>query len=244
MTATAAPAAQSEHSPPSVTRTISTFTRDLEPDPLMMRITSRLGELGIVRLVGILAVLAAAIVVPFLVLRSPSASAKGTVASPASGDHVVQHPSNIAATTHTITGTVTVHDFSSDVLDQVAEDNGYPTVSLSPYDTETLLNDRINFLEAVQAGKPFDCSNDLGGGYADMAQGAGVTVANGSGSVIATSSLGSGTMTSSGCRFAFTVSAPDASFYQITVSHRGALTYSESDLAAKDWTIASTLGDG
>jgi hypothetical protein len=35
---------------------------------------------------------------------------------------------------------------------------------------------------------------------------------------------------------------PDAKFYQVEVSHRGALTYSPSDLDQCGWKIELTLG--
>ncbi len=142
---------------------------------------------------------------------------------------------------HTITGTVTVTDFSAEALDGIAEANGYPVLTTSPYDKSGILQARLNFLNAVQAGQTFDCSTGLGGGYADLAAGGGVTVADGSGQVIATANLGKGVLDATGCHLSYTVSVPDATFYAVTVTHRGSVTYSEAQLEAANWTITTKI---
>jgi hypothetical protein len=76
-------------------------------------------------------------------------------------------------------------------------------------------------------------------GYNDITAGAPVVVKDESGKILATGSLGSETS----CRFPLTVDGiPDAKFYQVEVSHRGALTYSPSDLDQRGWKIELTLG--
>jgi hypothetical protein len=35
---------------------------------------------------------------------------------------------------------------------------------------------------------------------------------------------------------------PDANFYQVEVSHRGAVTYSKDDMDKRQWIIAVELG--
>lgn len=84
------------------------------------------------------------------------------------------------------------------------------------------------------------------GGYDDIREGAPVVVKDQAGTVIATGALGAGAYDINGdppCVFAFSVPAvPDATFYTIEVSHRGGLTYSYAEMAARNWTVAFTLG--
>ena len=87
-------------------------------------------------------------------------------------------------------------------------------------------------------------------GYSDLAPGASVTIKDGSGSIIGTGQLQSGlfltdTPLGERCSFAFSVSGlPDEPFYSIEVSHRGAVNYSNADLAAKGWHVDLTVGNG
>jgi hypothetical protein len=82
------------------------------------------------------------------------------------------------------------------------------------------------------------------GGYDDVTQGATVTVKDQAGTIIATGHLDAGGFNaSSGCVFGFKIDpVPDATFYTIEVSHRGALTYSKDELASRSWQVAFTLG--
>lgn len=83
------------------------------------------------------------------------------------------------------------------------------------------------------------------GGYSDISPGATVTVENQSGTIIATGTLGAGTVTqpSVSCRFSFVVAnIPAASFYQVSVAHRGGVTYSAEQMAASTWFLSLTLG--
>lgn len=84
------------------------------------------------------------------------------------------------------------------------------------------------------------------GGYEDIAEGAQVVVKDGAGSVLATTALGGGTQTvtdpGADCVFEFSVAVPDAEFYSIEVTHRGALTYSRVELEERGWTVSFSLG--
>jgi len=82
------------------------------------------------------------------------------------------------------------------------------------------------------------------GGYDDIQQGAAVVVRDESNKVLATSSLKGGKIVAlETCGFDFTVdNVPDANFYQVEVSHRGAVTYSKADLDSKGWKVALSLG--
>jgi hypothetical protein len=81
-------------------------------------------------------------------------------------------------------------------------------------------------------------------GYNDIAAGTEVQVSNQAGTILATSSLGAGTIQSGTCGFPFSVShVPNASFYQIEVSHRGYVTLSKSELQNNDWTAGLALGN-
>jgi hypothetical protein len=72
-----------------------------------------------------------------------------------------------------------------------------------------------------------------------------VVVKDQTGSIVATAPLGTPLFDgpTQGCVASFTVeNVPDAPFYSIEVGHRGAITYSNADLAAKDWHVDLTLG--
>jgi hypothetical protein len=82
------------------------------------------------------------------------------------------------------------------------------------------------------------------GGYADVREGAPVTVADATGTVVATGSLGPGRATSSAtCSFLFTLPAVPAGspFYLVEVGHHGAVTYTGADL--QTYGAALRLGD-
>jgi hypothetical protein len=86
------------------------------------------------------------------------------------------------------------------------------------------------------------------GGYSDLTGGGAVTVKNESGTVIGTGSLDQGvsdtTYPTVVCHFSFTISnLPDAKFYSIEVTHRGALTYSEDQLNSDGWKVDASIGD-
>jgi hypothetical protein len=86
------------------------------------------------------------------------------------------------------------------------------------------------------------------GGYSDLTAGAAVTVKNESGTVIATGSLDRGvsdaTYPTVVCHFSFTISnIPDAKFYSVEVTHRGALTYSQDQLNSDGWQVDASIGD-
>lgn len=89
-----------------------------------------------------------------------------------------------------------------------------------------------------------NCSGQSG--YDDITQGAQVTVTDGGGNVLATSSLGLGDQIGSGfgsCRFSFTLTGvPDAAFYGVTISDRGTLNYSRAQMESAGWSVAMTLG--
>jgi len=71
---------------------------------------------------------------------------------------------------------------------------------------------------------------------------------NESGTVIATGTLDRGasdaTYPTVVCHFSFTISnLPDAKFYSIEVTHRGALTYSQDQLNSDGWKVEASIGD-
>jgi hypothetical protein len=88
------------------------------------------------------------------------------------------------------------------------------------------------------------------GGYSDIRAGAGVTVKDASGSLIGTTTLGPGVAQpwpevapdAVQCVFPYSLSVPDTAFYTFEVSHRGAISRSRADLAAKGWTMSFYLG--
>ncbi|MEV4315188.1 hypothetical protein [Actinocrispum sp. NPDC049592] len=80
-------------------------------------------------------------------------------------------------------------------------------------------------------------------GYNDIAEGAGVTVYNAAGAVVATGELGDSTYNGSVCTFKLViVNVPDGEkFYQVEVTHRGKISVPEAD--AKAGLVALTLGN-
>ncbi len=145
------------------------------------------------------------------------------------------------APTHTISGTITVEDFSPLATDVIAEANGYPVLSLAPEDTVGVASARVDFLGAIMSGTRFDCSSGLGGGYQDLAEGANITVTDGTGAVIAVGTLGSGVMDGAGCHLGYRIQVPETEFYRITVSHRGTLSYSRDQLHSSGWSVSSEV---
>lgn len=78
------------------------------------------------------------------------------------------------------------------------------------------------------------------GGYNDIVQGAGVVVSDDAGNTLALTALGLGVIDDSGCTFPFSTKVPGGErFYGVTVTHRGTIKESESELGS----IALTLGD-
>ena len=88
-------------------------------------------------------------------------------------------------------------------------------------------------------GKGCDVSDT---GYDDISAGAPVTVKDKAGTVLASSFLDSGTSAGSDCTFSLAVEVPDSAFYQIEVGHRGAVTFSKSDLQSIGWTADLSIG--
>jgi hypothetical protein len=81
------------------------------------------------------------------------------------------------------------------------------------------------------------------GGYADIKVGAEVTIKDEAGKILATSTLSkSEAATTQECDFTFTANVEDAKFYQVEVSHRGAVTYSRDDVARQGWRIGMEIG--
>jgi hypothetical protein len=92
-------------------------------------------------------------------------------------------------------------------------------------------------------GQPCD-GGDVSSGYGDIRPGAGVTVKNEAGEIIATGSVTEGAWTEGSCDLNFLVEdVPKAEFYQIEVSHRGEQRYAHDDLAAKEFHLELSIGD-
>lgn len=81
------------------------------------------------------------------------------------------------------------------------------------------------------------------GGYDDIRSGLGVTVRDGSGSILATGRLGRGTMDGSvKCIFPFEIAAlPKVDFYAVEVGRRGELSYSFDELERMGWQVGFSL---
>lgn len=142
-----------------------------------------------------------------------------------------------AAAPHLITGDFTVPDINGALVTQVG---GYPGQPLDTFGggqlkkLETLLN-------SLAHGTTYPCPLGSGGGFSDIVQGTQVMVQDGSGEIIGSSTLAGGHLNEQGCTFTFRVTVPDTNFYQITVSHRGALTYSREEMLANGWHVSGHL---
>lgn len=87
------------------------------------------------------------------------------------------------------------------------------------------------------------------GGYSDVNEGMPVTVKDGTGKIIATGNIGSGSKPKDGsmysevmCNFEITVNnVPKADFYSILVGRRGELNYSFDEMQKRNWTISLSL---
>jgi hypothetical protein len=81
------------------------------------------------------------------------------------------------------------------------------------------------------------------GGYSDIAPGASVSLKDGDGKLLGSSSLGTGTGSTTRCTFTYTFSnVPEVPFYTVSVSRRGDVTNSLADMQARGWTFGLTLG--
>jgi hypothetical protein len=110
------------------------------------------------------------------------------------------------------------------------------------------LEDFDGFLDRDNPTSPQDGDSCFGrGGYDDIVAGANVVVKDASGTIVATSQLGEGSVQTIGgrfykCVFKFAVTVPDTAFYSIEISHRGALSYSKAELESKNWELSFKLG--
>ncbi|MCD2105291.1 MULTISPECIES: hypothetical protein [Rhodococcus] len=68
------------------------------------------------------------------------------------------------------------------------------------------------------------------GGYKDLSEGASVTIGDQSGKTVATGSIASSEYVSGACMLTFSIQVPaKLDFYQVEVSHRGVVTYSNEE---------------
>src|ERR1019366_5145005 len=75
------------------------------------------------------------------------------------------------------------------------------------------------------------------GGDADIASGTGVTVKNGSGSIIATTTLDNGVAGGGICTFNISIKVPQTAFYQVEIGQgHGTTSYSLSQLENEHWS--------
>jgi hypothetical protein len=88
---------------------------------------------------------------------------------------------------------------------------------------------------------PASCEGS--GGYADIRLGTNVTLRDGDGKLLGTTSLGTGTGSGTTCSFTFNFrSIGEVPFYTVEVGRRGALSYSLADMQSFGWKLGMTLG--
>jgi hypothetical protein len=81
------------------------------------------------------------------------------------------------------------------------------------------------------------------GGYSDISSDTQVVIKDGAGKVLGVSSLGTGTASGKDCTFNWIIDElPKADFYIVEAGRRGSLTFSRSELEARGWHVASSLG--
>lgn len=99
-----------------------------------------------------------------------------------------------------------------------------------------ILNDTgVNYSESSCSGS---------GAYADIREGLGVIVKDGSGKTIGSTELVYDSHSSaSQCVYTWEMTVGDAESYSIEVGQRGAGTYSAEDLNRRFWQVATTVGD-
>jgi hypothetical protein len=115
---------------------------------------------------------------------------------------------------HTITGSFTLTDTSS-----------------SP-----------GIVQGILEGSRVDCWGT--GGYSDLTSGVSVTLKNQSGTILANTTLGTGQGSAHTCTFHFTLTQvpDDATFYVVTVSHRGDVSHSHAEMVSAGWKVDLTIG--
>lgn len=115
---------------------------------------------------------------------------------------------------------------------------------LSPRHTITGTFDLID-TSGISSGISFlggTCEGD--GGYGDISAGTNVSLKDGDGKLLASTSLGPGSGSTSRCTFEFEFqNVPEVSFYTVEVGRRGQITNSLADMKAAGWTFALTMGD-
>jgi hypothetical protein len=81
------------------------------------------------------------------------------------------------------------------------------------------------------------------GGYSDIEPGAPVTLVDGTGTVLGTSTLSGGSGSSTECDFSFSIpGVPEVSAYTVEVSHRGKVMNTLAEMREHDWAFALSLG--
>lgn len=82
------------------------------------------------------------------------------------------------------------------------------------------------------------------GGYGDIGPGTPVTLKNETGTIIGSTSLGTGDAGSGSCTwtYSFPGVSTEFTYYTVTVGTRGDITNSKSEMEANGWTFATTLG--
>ncbi len=82
------------------------------------------------------------------------------------------------------------------------------------------------------------------GGYDDISEGANVVVKDQSGRILASSSLNAGTANGANCAYTFTLGGvrADQDQYTLTITHRGDITESATQLRDAGWAFSVSLG--
>ncbi len=143
----------------------------------------------------------------------------------------------VAAAGYDLTGEVTLSDVDAALLTRVGAEPGQPLAELAR--SARAEYDRLR--SGLAAGKTYTCPAGAGGTLEDLAAGAAVTVRDGSGAILASTSLTGGRLDSSGCTLAFEVHLPDADAYRVQLTRRAPLASSREELAAARWTVSLTF---
>jgi len=103
--------------------------------------------------------------------------------------------------------------------------------------------ERLDLLSGlIFDGRSMECPQGVGGAFRDLAEGASVLIADGSGATVASTPMTGGTFSGDGLAFTFEVSVPERDFYTVSTQSRSGPTYSRSELEAQDWFVTLTIG--
>lgn len=116
-----------------------------------------------------------------------------------------------------------------------------PAVTHTITGTLTIFGTRTGSYPSINTLADGGCEGD--GGYGDFSAGENITVRDGDGAIVASSTLQAGKIVSGGCEMPFRITGvPDAPFYSIEIGRRGGYSISLSELEETGWKLDLSIG--